>query len=254
LSDPTLTFNDRTAADLSIKHRSMIRKNEDSEGNSIEILLSAATSQPCDHEAEPECIFDIRTVNEKVTEVFIGPNWTTSRWVSSDSIEPEARRLQLIAEFEEKIAAKQKLVSRISPAKTPSRLMSSLQLGTPIAAPLSARKRGHNRQYRTITSVTESPLSVHSASDFEADCENIHPSPTRINLPIETPLKKPKMQMLVSEIFPPLTAASNSASLLAVHSDDSSEGTDVVQLEENFEPERPTPSTPSVSKSRCVIM
>lgn len=79
-----------------------------------------------------ETIFDIRTVNEKVTEVFIGPDWSKAQWLAPESIEPQSRFQELLADFEKKISAKQTMISRISPARTPSRLLSNLTLNSAV--------------------------------------------------------------------------------------------------------------------------
>lgn len=124
-----------------------------------------------------ETIFDIRTVDEKVTEVFIGVDWSRAHWLASELVEPAARLQELLADFEKKIAAKQKLISRISPARTPSRFLSSLALNSAvkrrnagdsdassqdendqmIGTPLKKSKGVHNNDV-----LTASPLSVRS--------------------------------------------------------------------------------------------
>lgn len=122
-------------------------------------------------------IFDIRTVNEKVTEVFIGPDWSRAQWLSSELVEPPARLQELLADFEKKIAAKQKMISRISPARTPSRFLSSLAINSAvkrrqnesdassqdemIGTPLK-KIRGIANNNNINEVLTSSPLSVRS--------------------------------------------------------------------------------------------
>ena len=177
-------------------------------------------------------IFDIRTINEKVTEVFIGPDWPRAQWMSSENVD---RFETLLSDFEKKIAVKQKLISRISPARTPSRYMSSLTIN-------SAVKRTKNN-------------SGESSQD-----ENIG-----------TPLKKTKKQANIGNLTSsPLSVRSTSSRksskivgeddhLLLVHSDleDENDATEeyeigsnsVIHLDENVEPQL------SQSKaSRCIIM
>lgn len=215
-----------------------------------------------DDAAAHDCILDIRTVDAHVTEVFLGPDWSRAHWLPATAIVPETRRAELLAAFEARMAAKQRLVSRISPAKTPSRLLSSLQLGTPTGAPPSARKRGHGP--------AGSPLSARAASDSERDCENIRPSPSRLNLPLETPLKRSKVLPTPSPASSPSPASrAASPALLAVHSDDDAPVADYVQLDEEFEPQpqqqpllqsqpqsqlQSQPQDQPAPRSRCIIM
>lgn len=143
-------------------------------------------------------IFDIRSVNEKVTEVFIGSDWSCAQWMSSSDV-PNFEAL--LSDFENKIAAKQRMINRISPARTPSRFISSLSInsavkrtkaspssqdeneGTPLkkfkqqgqsSSPLSIKSVKSAKSVRSSKSTTKSVRSntkdgilVHS--DIEAD-------------------------------------------------------------------------------------
>lgn len=172
-----------------------------------------------------ETIFDIRTVNEKVTEVFIGPDWSRAQWVSSESVEPESRLETLLSDFEKKIAAKQKMISRISPARTPSRYISNLTIN-------SAVKR------RNVTP------GESSASENE----------------IGTPLKKTKRNesltsspLSVRSTKSSKSLKSNTQQVLMVHSDaevEDVEGEGVVYPAEDGEPNNEQKSM----MSRCIIM
>ena len=132
------------------------------------IRNDSSTSVP----SEKISIFDIRSVNEKVTEVFIGPDWSRAKWTSPDAVEGLEG---LLEEFEAKIAAKQKMISRISPARTPSRFLSNLALNS------STVKRGRKDQTDESSqdefistplkkskglekSLTSSPLSISAKS------------------------------------------------------------------------------------------
>ena len=175
---------------------------------------------------ESETIFDIRTVNEKVTEVFIGPDWSRAQWISSESVQPTSRFESLLSDFEKKISAKQKMISRISPARTPSRFISNLAIN-------SAAKR------RNVTP------GESSASENE----------------IGTPLKKTK-PTLASESLTnsPLSvrstkstksnkSAKSNKEILMVHSE-AEEENNVVYPNEDVEPNNEQKSM----MSRCIIM
>jgi hypothetical protein len=143
-----------------------------------------------------------------VTEVFIGPDWSRAHWVSSESVKPESRFESLLSDFEKKIAAKQKMISRISPARTPSRYISNLainsavkrrnvtpgessasenEIGTPLkktkqqlnnesltSSPLSVRSVKSNKSSRSVKSNTQQVLMVHSDVEAEeADGEGV---------------------------------------------------------------------------------
>lgn len=97
---------------------------------------------------EKVSIFDIRSVNEKVTEVFIGPDWSRAQWTHSEGVEGLEG---LLEEFESKIAAKQKMISRISPARTPSRFLSNLALNNNA----SSVKRGRNNHQNDDSSSSQ---------------------------------------------------------------------------------------------------
>ena len=150
--------------------------------------------------ASEDTIFDIRTVNEKVTEVFIGHDWSRAQWLSSESVKPESRLETLLSDFEKKIAVKQKLIARISPARTPSRYISNLALnsavkrrnvtpgessasendiGTPLkktkqvntesltSSPLSVRSTKSAKSSKSVKSNTQQVLMVHSDVEGE---------------------------------------------------------------------------------------
>lgn len=160
-----------------------------------------------------ETIFDIRTVNEKVTEVFIGPDWSRAQWISSESVKPESHFETLLSDFEKKIAAKQKMISRISPARTPSRFISNLainsavkrrnvtpgessasenEFGTPLkktkqqlttlnnesltSSPLSVRSTKSNKSSRSEKSSAQQVLMVHSDIEAEEAEDVVYPS------------------------------------------------------------------------------
>ena len=110
---------------------------------------------------EKFAIFDIRSVNAKVTEVFYGPDWSQASWVRVEEIEPKERFERLLSDFERKMMQKQKLVARVSPARTPSHLIASMTLAS------TAKKR-------------------RPASGSDSDSSSINSSPIRH----ETPLKK----------------------------------------------------------------
>ena len=142
-------------------------------------------------------IFDIRSVNEKVNEVFIGYDWSSAQWMSPENI---ANFEVLLADFEKKIAAKQKMINRISPARTPSRFISSLAInsavkrtknseespsqddeneGTPLkktkhqtqSSPLSSRSVKSNKSTKSTNLNTQEGILIHS--DIENDSEGI---------------------------------------------------------------------------------
>lgn len=174
-----------------------------------------------------ETIFDIRTVNEKVTEVFLGPDWSRAQWIASESVQPESRFETLLTDFEKRIAAKQKMISRISPARTPYRFISNLTIN-------SAAKR------RNVTP------GESSANETE----------------IGTPLKKTKQQLNESLTSSPLSlrstksnkstksvrsTKSNPEEVLMVHSDVED---DIVHSDETGEPNNEQKSM----MSRCIIM
>lgn len=169
-------------------------------------------------------IFDIRSVNEKVTQVFIGPDWSRAQWIESDKVEHFET---LLADFEKKIAAKQKMINRISPARTPSRYISSLAIN-------SAVKRSKNNNGESSQSENET----------------------------STPLKKTKQQQQAESLTgSPLSIRSNKSGrsikstgsskkqeeLLLVHSDsDNVHDDEIVYPDEEAEPKP--------QKSRCIIM
>lgn len=178
-----------------------------------------------------ETIFDIRTVNEKVTEVFIGPDWSRAQWISSESVKPVSRFEALLSDFEAKIAAKQKMISRISPARTPSRFISNLAINsatkrrnvtpgessaseTEIGTPLKKTRHGTTLANESLTS---SPLSVRSVKSNKSS------KSTKSN--------------------------SNTQQVLMVHSD-AEEAENMVYPSEQGEPN----NEPKSMMGRCIIM
>lgn len=202
-------------------------------------LISNSSSSAVDSEA----IFDIRTANDKVTEVFIGADWSRAQWTSSEDVKPAERLESLVADFEKKIAAKQKMISRISPARTPSRFISSLSLNN---ANSSVKRR-------TTTGASGSESS-HDESDF-----------------VGTPLKKMKASTLQHTNNSPLSVkstkstrstASNKSTksntsnksrksqreVLLLHSDAEEDAANLVYPDEETEPVKGPKS------NRCIIM
>jgi len=200
LNDKEYSFNNRIAKDLRTKYRALIKTDL----NLSNINTTTTTTLV-------ETIFDIRTVDEKVTEVFIGPDWSRAHWLASELVEPPARLQELLADFEKKIAAKQKMISRISPSRTPSRFLSSLALnsavkrrnagagdseassqdeneqniGTPlkkskgthsneiiIASPLSIRSNKSGRSVKSIQSSKSTASNKQDALMVHSDCED----------------------------------------------------------------------------------
>ncbi len=111
-------------------------------------------------------IFDIRSVNTKVTEVFYGVDWSSAKWIRVEEIEPRELFESLLGDFERKMMQKQKLVARVSPARTPSHLIASMTLAS------TAKKR-------------------RPVSGSDSDSSSLNSSPIRH----ETPLKKSKTLM-----------------------------------------------------------
>lgn len=174
-------------------------------------------------------IFDIRTVNEKVTEVFIGPDWSRAQWIESDKVENFET---LLADFEKKIAAKQKLINRISPARTPSRYISSLAINSAVKRTKNNNGESSNdendgtplkktKQQQVGESLASSPLSIKS-----------NKSGRSIKSTKSTGSRKSSAKQQQEE-------------LLLVHSD--AEDDEIVYPNEDSEP-KPSP------KSRCIIM
>ena len=63
MNDKDYCFNDRQTKDLRNKYRSLIKSEANANGNGNNPSIS---------------IYDIRSVNEKVTEVFIGADWSSA--------------------------------------------------------------------------------------------------------------------------------------------------------------------------------
>lgn len=172
--------------------------------------LDSATESP----AQKMSIFDIRSVNAEVTQVFYGADWSTATWISVDSIEPESRRERLLADFDRRMQQKQKIVARVSPARTPSHLIASMTLAS------TAKKR------RT---------GLNSDSDSSPTTKKATAAGKQSPM-METPLKKTRT--FVREA-------------MVLHSDASaSEGEELVYPQEEAVEAPPAP----VKQTRCIIM
>ena len=175
-------------------------------------------------------IFDIRTVNEKVTEVFIGPDWSRSKWIQSENIKPKEHFDELLSDFEKKISAKQKMISKISPSRTPSRFISNLAIN-------SAVKRRN------------SGLNTNSNSSASED-EN-----AELN---STPLKKMKIKQSEMITNSPLSVRSTKStkSTRSTRSNNSAKSTkEILMVNSGIEEDvKIEPETSKSTLSRCIIM
>lgn len=169
---------------------------------------------------EKFAIFDIRSVNSKVTEVFYGMEWSNATWVRVEEIEPQDRFERLLDAFERKMQQKQKLVARVSPARTPSHLVAAMTLNS------TAKKR------RPVSTGSDSESSISS-------------SPIRH----ETPLKKIRTLREATALHSDYSGSEDESSLVYPNQEEH-EG----EGEESEQPEA-TPTAPvKPSQSRCIIM
>lgn len=228
LNDPEYSFNERTVADLKMKYKSLVK--------------GSLNNQP------EEIIFDIRTANSLVTEVFIGPDWSRSEWKKSETILPVERFEVLLSEFEKKIKAKQLLISRISPSRvgvntstplcTPSRFISNLNLNSTVG-----KRRRKSTGVSSDNSENEDSNNQTSSSPLTGKSHVGN-----------TPLKR----VHVME-----TSKSKSSEAILLHSE--TEEGDVEEVvypneddeeinEVDIEAKEPTQQTQASMKSRCIIM
>lgn len=177
------------------RYRNMMKKSESE--------LESATESP----AQRMAIFDIRSIDAQVTQVFLGADWSTATWVSVDSIEPESRRERLLADFDRRMQQKQKIVARVSPARTPSHLIASLTL----ASTAKKRRTGLNSDSDSSPTTTakaaskqspmETPLKktrtfareamvLHSDASEEEAQELVYPKEDAVEAPIAAPVKQ----------------------------------------------------------------
>lgn len=127
-------------------------------------------------------IFDIRSLNEKVTEVFIGSDWSSAQWMPSGSV-PNFEAL--LSEFETKIAAKQRMINRVSPARTPSRFISSLSINSAVkrtnASPQDENEGTPLKKFKQQQQLSSSPLSVKSVTSLKSVRSNRSNKSTKSN-------------------------------------------------------------------------
>lgn len=195
-----------------------------------------------------EAIFDIRTVNEKVTEVFIGADWSRAQWTASETIKPIERFEGLLADFEKKIAAKQKMISRISPARTPSRFISSLSLNTNNTS--AVKRRNHAAVSGSESSHDENDLIGTPLKKMKGNTTTNNSSPLSIKSTKSTTKSNKSNKSPASSLK---QQQSNRRQVLSLHSDaendaDADEGNLVYPDEET------EPSKGPKSSNRCVIM
>jgi len=164
---------------------------------------------------EKSAIFDIRSVNAKVTEVFYGTEWSKAAWIRVEEVEPKEHFEHLLADFERKMQQKQKLVARVSPARTPSHLIASMTLAS------TAKKRRPG-----------------SASDSES---SMNSSPIRH----ETPLKKTRTFKEAVALHSDYSESEDEAESSLVYPETAEEP-------ETVESSVPTASKPK--QSRCIVM
>lgn len=226
------------------RYREMRKRSESNEASDMETVVSTTCTSASVNGAE-ETVFDIRTANAQVTEVFIGHDWSRAQWMAAEAIQPETRRNALLGDFERRIANKHKLISRISPARTPSRFISALALGDGEATLTSTGKKRRTR--------------VALSEPDEDEQENDDPAA------INTPLKKSKTAgTRLAPASSPRTSIRSSPSVVSsksgrgekvaeamlVHSDYSSDEGDVVYPAESAA----EPARPASLASRCIIM
>lgn len=200
-------------------------------------------------QSKNEFIFDIRTINEKVTEVFIGTNWSSAQWTSSENVQPLSRFEILLADFEKKISAKQRLISRISPARTPSRFISSLAINGGNSA---VKRRPGSEEFSEDENTMKTPLKKTKSKQLE-NSPMANSSPLSIRS-----VKSSKSNKSIKSNKSKSNKKSLSVEALLVHSDSDAEaGSEEYENEVIFPNEQEEPVDQSNNKnktSRCIIM
>lgn len=215
MNDKDYCFNERQTKDLRNKYRSLIKSEANANANGNNPSIS---------------IYDIRSVNEKVTEVFIGADWSSAQWQSVDTV-PNFEIL--MAAFEEKIASKQKLISRVSPARTPSRFISSLAINSAVKRTKNAGESSQDEADGTPLKKTKTRTPQGSSPSSIKNSATLTSSPLSIRS-----VKSAKSAK---------SSKSNTKEAVLLHSENEE---DVVYPDEEGEP---TPEPKSVM-GRCIIM